>query len=116
MLFPSRPEGRISFYDQYGVIRDIIQNHLTEVMALLTLRLPKNLSNTEEVQRNKLNVFRSILPLGKNQAVVGQYQSYQSEVQQELNKTKGHVTLTPTFAGEDQCWPVIYYQVIHWCN
>lgn len=97
----SSPKGRISFYDQYGVIRDIIQNHLTEVMTLLTSRIPKNLSNTEEVQQNKLHVFRSLLPLAKNQAVVGQYQSYASEVQQELNKTKGHITLTPTFAGED---------------
>lgn len=92
-------KGRISFYDQYGVIRDIIQNHLTEVMTLLTSRIPKNLSNTEEVQQNKLHVFRSLLPLAKNQAVVGQYQSYASEVQQELNKTKGHITLTPTFAA-----------------
>lgn len=92
-------KGRISFYDQYGVIRDVIQNHLTEVMTLLTSRIPKNLSDTEEVQRNKLHVFRSLLPLGKSQAVVGQYQSYQSEVQQELNKTKDHMTLTPTFAA-----------------
>lgn len=91
----------MSFYDQYGVIRDIIQNHLTEVMALLTLKIPKNLSNSEEVQQNKLHVFRSLRPLGKNQAVVGQYQSYGSEVQQELNKTQGHITRTPTFAGDD---------------
>lgn len=94
------PEGRIAFYDEYGVIRDVLQNHLTEVLTLLTSRVPKNLSNSEEVLRNKLHIFRSLLPLGKNQAVVGQYQSYKAEVQQELNKTKDHITLTPTFAGE----------------
>ncbi|XP_061905463.1 GDH/6PGL endoplasmic bifunctional protein [Entelurus aequoreus] len=92
-------KGRIPFYDQYGVIRDVIQNHLTEVLTLLTMRLPANLSDSEEVLQNKLQVFSSLLPLGKNQAVTGQYQAYQAEVQQELNKTKDHVTLTPTFAA-----------------
>ncbi|XP_071351705.1 GDH/6PGL endoplasmic bifunctional protein [Trachinotus anak] len=92
-------KGRIPFYDQYGVIRDVLQNHLTEVMTLLTMRLPMNLSSNEEVTQNKLRVISSILPLGKNQAVIGQYQAYKSEVQQELNKTKDHNTLTPTFAA-----------------
>lgn len=93
------PQGRIPFYNQYGVIRDVIQNHLTEVMALLTMRLPKNLSSSEEVLQNKLQIFSAMLPLGKKQAVIGQYQAYKSEVQQELNKTKDHISLTPTFAG-----------------
>ncbi|XP_040015360.1 GDH/6PGL endoplasmic bifunctional protein isoform X2 [Xiphias gladius] len=92
-------KGRIPFYDQYGVIRDMLQNHLTEIMALLTMRLPMNLSSTEEVTQNKLRIFSSLLPLGKNQAVIGQYQAYKSEVQQELNKTKDHISLTPTFAA-----------------
>lgn len=93
-------KGRIPFYDQYGVVRDVLQNHLTEVMTLLTMSLPMNLSSNEEVLRNKLQVFRSLLPVGKNQAVVGQYQEYKTEVQQELNKTKDHISITPTFAGE----------------
>uniref|UniRef100_A0A665SXW6 Hexose-6-phosphate dehydrogenase (glucose 1-dehydrogenase) n=2 Tax=Echeneis naucrates TaxID=173247 RepID=A0A665SXW6_ECHNA len=92
-------KGRIPFYDQYGVIRDVLQNHLTEVMTLLTMRLPKNLSSHEEVMNNKLRVISSLLPLGKNQAVIGQYQAYNAEVQQELNKTKDHITFTPTFAA-----------------
>ncbi|XP_037346906.2 GDH/6PGL endoplasmic bifunctional protein [Pungitius pungitius] len=92
-------KGRISFYDQYGVIRDVLQNHLTEVMTLLTMRLPTNVSSSEEVLQKKLRVFSSMLPLGKNQAVVGQYQAYQSTVQQEMNRTKDHVSLTPTYAA-----------------
>ncbi|XP_044072140.1 GDH/6PGL endoplasmic bifunctional protein [Siniperca chuatsi] len=92
-------KGRIPFYDQYGVVRDVLQNHLTEVMTLLTMRLPMNLSSSEEVLRNKLQIFSSLLPVGKNQAVIGQYQAYKTEVQQELNKTKDHVSVTPTFAA-----------------
>ncbi|XP_029288288.1 GDH/6PGL endoplasmic bifunctional protein [Cottoperca gobio] len=92
-------KGRIPFYDQYGVIRDVLQNHLTEVMTLLTMRLPMNRSSSEEVLQNKLQIFSSLLPIGKNQAVVGQYQAYKTSVQQEMNKTKDHVSLTPTFAA-----------------
>lgn len=93
-------EGRIPYYDQYGVIRDMLQNHVTEIMTLLTMRLPKSQNCSEEVLRNKLQILGSLQPLGKSQAVVGQYQAYGSEVQHELNKTNGHVSLTPTFAGE----------------
>ncbi|KAM9814067.1 GDH/6PGL endoplasmic bifunctional protein [Neosynchiropus ocellatus] len=92
-------KGRIPFYDKYGVIRDVLQNHLAEVMTLLTMRLPANLSSSTEVLQNKLRVFGSVLPLGKRQVVLGQYQGYQAEVQQELNKTKGHISLTPTYAA-----------------
>lgn len=82
------------------MIRDVLQNHMTEVMTLLTMQLPLNLSSSEEVAHNKLQILSSLLPLGKKQAVIGQYQAYQTEVQQELNKTKDHISVTPTFAGE----------------
>lgn len=91
--------GRIPFYDQYGVIRDVLQNHLTEVLTLLTMRLPVNMSSSEEALRNKLRIFSVMQPLRKNRAVVGQYQAYSSEAQRELNKTKDFFSLTPTFAG-----------------
>lgn len=108
--------GRIPFYDQYGVIRDVIQNHLTEVMALLTMRLPTNVTDSEELLQNKLRLFSSVLPLGKNQAVVGQYQAYRAEVQQELNKTKDHVSITPTFAGQNgRCLDEKYWSGFLFC-
>lgn len=92
------------------MIRDVLQNHLTEVMTLLTMKLPVNMSSNEEVMENKLHIISSLLPLGKSQAVIGQYQAYKSEVEQELNKTKGHITFTPTYAGENMtalCFRVI---------
>lgn len=92
-------KGRIPFYDEYGVIRDVLQNHLTEVMTLLTMKLPANVTDSGEILRNKLEVLSSMLPLGRKQAVIGQYQNYKAEVQQELNKTKEHVSLTSTFAA-----------------
>ncbi|XP_071224290.1 GDH/6PGL endoplasmic bifunctional protein [Salvelinus alpinus] len=92
-------KGRIPFYEQYGVIRDVIQNHLTEVMTLLTMELPSNLSNTKEVLKNKLKIFSALQHLDRNCAAIGQYQAYNAEVQEELSKTKEYFSLTPTFAG-----------------
>lgn len=92
--------GRIQFYDQYGVIRDMLQNHLTEIMTLLMMKIPANLSNSEEVLQNKLKVFNGLEYIDRSSVVVGQYQGYNAEVQMELNKTKNHFSLTPTFAGE----------------
>ncbi|XP_055068231.1 GDH/6PGL endoplasmic bifunctional protein [Misgurnus anguillicaudatus] len=92
-------KGRIQFYDQYGVIRDVLQNHLTEVMTLMLMNLPANLSNSEEILQNKLRFLASLQEVDKSNAVVGQYQAYNGEVQEELNKTKDYVSLTPTFAG-----------------
>ncbi|XP_062853511.1 GDH/6PGL endoplasmic bifunctional protein [Trichomycterus rosablanca] len=92
-------KGRIQFYDQYGVIRDMLQNHLTEIMTLLMMNIPDKLSNSNSILQNKLKVFDWLEPLDRNSVVIGQYLDYTAEVQKELNKTKDHFSFTPTFAG-----------------
>ncbi|XP_066522572.1 GDH/6PGL endoplasmic bifunctional protein [Hoplias malabaricus] len=92
-------KGRIQFYDQYGVIRDMLQNHLTEVLTLILMSIPANISSSEEVLQKKLQVFSTLKQLDRSSVVIGQYQNYTEEVQQELNKTKDYFSLTPTFAG-----------------
>lgn len=78
----------------------MLQNHLTEIMTLLMMNIPANLSNSEEVLQNKLKVFSSLEYVDRNNVVVGQYQDYNAEVQMELNKTKDYFSFTPTFAGK----------------
>ncbi|KPP64167.1 hypothetical protein Z043_117521, partial [Scleropages formosus] len=92
-------KGRIQFYDQYGVIRDVMQNHLTEVLALLTMTVPADLSGSQEILRRKLRLLSTLQQMDRVSAVIGQYQAYGAEVREELNATKDHVTITPTFAG-----------------
>ncbi|NXG45267.1 G6PE protein, partial [Psilopogon haemacephalus] len=92
-------KGRTSFYEQYGVIRDVLQNHLTEALMFLTMELPGNVSRAEEVLQNKLQAFQSLRRLEKGSAVLGQYQAYASQVQEELQKPQGYISTTPTFAG-----------------
>ncbi|KFP08433.1 GDH/6PGL endoplasmic bifunctional protein, partial [Calypte anna] len=92
-------KGRISFYEQYGVIRDVLQNHLTEALMFLTMELPDNVSRAEEVLQCKLKAFQSLQGLEKKSVVLGQYQAYTSQVQEELQKAQDYISTTPTFAG-----------------
>uniref|UniRef100_A0A8C8S204 GDH/6PGL endoplasmic bifunctional protein n=1 Tax=Pelusios castaneus TaxID=367368 RepID=A0A8C8S204_9SAUR len=92
-------KGRTSFYEQYGVIRDVLQNHLTEVLMYLTMELPANISSSEQVLQRKLQTFKSLQRLGSSNVVLGQYQAYASQVREELEKAQDYAVTTPTFAG-----------------
>lgn len=92
--------GRTSFYEQYGVIRDVLQNHLTEALLFLIMELPANVSSAQEVVQHKLQALQALWGLQRSSAVLGQYQAYDSQVQEELPEARGHVSTTPTFAGE----------------
>lgn len=91
--------GRTSFYEEYGVIRDVVQNHLTEILLLVAMELPPNVSSPEAVLRHKLQVFQALRGLRKGSAVLGQYQAYSEQVRRELHRPDGFHSLTPTFAG-----------------
>ncbi|XP_072831554.1 GDH/6PGL endoplasmic bifunctional protein isoform X2 [Vicugna pacos] len=92
-------EGRTSFYEEYGVIRDVLQNHLSEILTLVAMELPRNVSSSEAVLQHKLQAFRALRGLQKGSAVLGQYQAYSEQVRRELQKPDGFHSLTPTFAG-----------------
>ncbi|XP_054994951.1 GDH/6PGL endoplasmic bifunctional protein isoform X3 [Sorex araneus] len=92
-------EGRLSFYEEYGVIRDVLQNHLTEVLALVAMELPRNVSSLEAVQERKLQALRALRAPQRDGAVLGQYQAYGQQVRQELQRPADFQSLTPTFAG-----------------
>lgn len=96
--------GRTSFYEQYGVIRDVLQNHLTEALMFLIMELPANVSSAQEVLQHKLQALQSLWGLDRSSAVLGQYQAYDSQVQEELQEARGYVSTTPTFAGESLGW------------
>ncbi|XP_044137768.1 GDH/6PGL endoplasmic bifunctional protein [Bufo gargarizans] len=92
-------KGRTSFYEEYGVIRDVIQNHLTEVLTYVAMEVPRNLSNSDDVLRAKLELLASLQPPEHNSAVIGQYQNYLPQVREEMEKKENYFTNTQTFAG-----------------
>lgn len=68
--------GRGAFYDQTGVVRDIVQNHLLQILALVTMEPPVSLA-ADAVRDAKVNAIRSIRPIDVQRDVVfGQYDGY----------------------------------------
>jgi glucose-6-phosphate 1-dehydrogenase len=71
-------EGRGAFYDANGAIRDVVQNHLLQVVAYLAMEPPLT-TYPESIQDEKVKVFRSILPLDPDNLVRGQFSGYRKE-------------------------------------
>lgn len=67
-------EGRGGYFDQYGIIRDVMQNHLLQMMALVAMEQPLSLS-AEHIRREKLKVLQSVAPLEMDDLVIGQVHS-----------------------------------------
>jgi glucose-6-phosphate 1-dehydrogenase len=71
-------EGRGRFYDEVGAIRDVVQNHLLELIALLTMDEPKR-EHHDALRDEKLRAFRAMQPLAPHDVVRGQFRGYRDE-------------------------------------
>ncbi|MGD9752663.1 MAG: glucose-6-phosphate dehydrogenase [Acidimicrobiia bacterium] len=71
-------DGRGSFYDRIGALRDVVQNHLLQVIALLAMEPPVG-PHADSLRDEKVKVLRSIRPLAPADVVRGQYSGYRSE-------------------------------------
>jgi len=71
-------EGRGAFYDEAGAIRDVIQNHLLQVVGFLAMEPPVTLS-PEAFRDEKVKVFRAMRPLESKDLVRGQFEGYLQE-------------------------------------
>jgi glucose-6-phosphate 1-dehydrogenase len=71
-------QGRGAFYDQTGTIRDVVQNHLFQMLCNLAMEPPVRV-DSDSVRDEKVKVLRSILPLKANNLVRGQFQGYLQE-------------------------------------
>ncbi|MGQ0751763.1 MAG: glucose-6-phosphate dehydrogenase [Betaproteobacteria bacterium] len=71
-------EGRGLFYDAVGAIRDVIQNHMLQVIANLTMEPPVG-AGTERIRDERVKMFRAMRPLAAAQVIRGQYRGYEKE-------------------------------------
>ncbi|XP_062151555.1 glucose-6-phosphate 1-dehydrogenase, cytoplasmic isoform [Alnus glutinosa] len=84
-------EGRGGYFDEYGIIRDIIQNHLLQVLCLVAMEKPVSLK-PEHIRDEKVKVLQSVLPIKDEEVVLGQYEGYRDD------PTVPDHSNTPTFA------------------
>jgi glucose-6-phosphate 1-dehydrogenase len=71
-------EGRGGFYDQTGTIRDVIQNHLFQIVCNLAMEPPVRV-DSETVRDEKVKVLKAIRPLDANNLIRGQFRGYRQE-------------------------------------
>ncbi len=71
-------EGRGTFYDSVGAIRDVVQNHLLEVVAMLAMEPPID-NSADALRDEKVKVLKAMDPIDPGSLVRGQYEGYTAE-------------------------------------
>lgn len=65
-------QGRGGYFDKSGIIRDVMQNHLMQILSLVAMEKPASLS-ADDVRNEKVKVLKTIKPVELNDVVLGQY-------------------------------------------
>jgi glucose-6-phosphate 1-dehydrogenase len=71
-------QGRGAFYDQTGTIRDVVQNHLFQILVNLAMEPPVR-TDSETIRDEKVKVLKAIRPLEAKNVVRGQFRGYRNE-------------------------------------
>lgn len=89
-------EGRSNFYDQIGALRDIVQSHLMQLLALTLMEIPSDMG-ADSIHAAKLDVLQSLQPVPADkvadQAVRGQYAGYRDEVANPTSTTETYASV-----------------------
>ena len=64
--------GRCEYFDAYGIIRDVIQNHLTQILCLISMEQPQCFS-AESMREEKVRLLKAVEPVKPDETVLGQY-------------------------------------------
>ncbi len=94
---PFGTQGRGGYFDQYGIIRDIIQNHLLQLLCLVAMEKPCSLS-PDDIRDEKLKVLRCIEPVSTDNVALGQYTNSVDGVAYLDDPTVPAGSKAPTFA------------------
>lgn len=100
---PFGTEGRGGYFDDVGIIRDVMQNHLVQVLCLLTMERPVS-QEPEDIRDEKVKVLRAVRPINVEEVIIGQYVSAEVKGEKkpgykEDDTIKDKKTQTPTFAA-----------------
>lgn len=85
-------QGRGKFYEEAGVIRDVIQNHLFQVLSLLAMEAPTS-TDAESIRSEQAKVLRNVRQLNPDDVVLGQFRGYREEAGVAAD------SLVPTYAA-----------------
>ncbi|XP_034028241.1 glucose-6-phosphate 1-dehydrogenase-like isoform X2 [Thalassophryne amazonica] len=110
---PFGTQGRGGYFDEFGIIRDVMQNHLLQMLCLVAMEKPASTS-PDDVRDEKVKVLKSITPVALSDVVLGQYVGdpngdIHSKLGYQDDPTVPEGSCTPTFATA-----VLYVQNERW--
>lgn len=85
-------EGRAQFYEQTGALRDVVQGHLLQLLALTLMDIPHDF-DWQELPELRLKALEQLQPADPARAVRAQYEGYQEEVDNPGSLTETYVSL-----------------------
>lgn len=89
-------DGRGEYYDDVGAMRDMVQNHLMQLLCLIAMEPPAHF-DADDIRNEKLKIIRSIQPVDIKDTVRGQYvngeKSFRNHVNNKDSKTESFVAL-----------------------
>jgi glucose-6-phosphate 1-dehydrogenase len=115
-------QGRGKFYEETGAIRDVMQNHMLQVVAILAMDPPVG-GDVEAVRDEKARILKAMPPLDSKQVVRGQFRGYRDEpgvARDSIVETFAAVELhvdserwadVPFFMRAGKCLPVDAFEV-----
>ncbi|GAA5825463.1 hypothetical protein JCM11251_006998 [Rhodosporidiobolus azoricus] len=95
---PFGTEGRGGYFDEFGIIRDVMQNHLLQVLSILTMERPVSFS-AEDIRDEKVKVLRYIPPIKVEETLLGQYVGNGEKPGYLEDETVPKGSICPTFAA-----------------
>ncbi|XP_058806018.1 glucose-6-phosphate 1-dehydrogenase isoform X2 [Phymastichus coffea] len=69
---PFGTQGRGGYFDEFGIIRDVMQNHLLQILSLVAMEKPAS-CHPDDIRNEKVKVLRNIKPVTLKDVVLGQY-------------------------------------------
>ena len=106
-------EGRWSYYNDYGALRDMVQNHVLQLLCLVAMEPPANL-DPDSVRNEKVKVLRSLRPLGGREAerktVRGQYRAGVAEE----GRVPGYVEEAGGAASDTETFVALQANIDNW--
>jgi len=94
-------EGRASFYEQTGALRDFIQGHLMQLLSLVLMKMPAEFSY-DQLPKLRYNALASLNVATSEDAVRAQYEDYQDEVENKGSTTETFAAVT--LKSNDENW------------
>jgi glucose-6-phosphate 1-dehydrogenase len=102
-------EGRASFYEQTGAMRDFIQGHLMQLLSLVLMKMPSEFTY-DQLPKLRFNALASINVATADDAIRAQYEGYQDEVENKGSNTETFAAVT--LKSNDENWQNVPLRLI----